>query len=307
MPHLRWLAALLLAGCTAASPTPTPQACTVRKAAEIPLGVERGFITAPVTLDGKPAALVIDTGAETSLVTPIAQTLLRLQPDPGRRTMVQGTGGTLTTQNVRLQSFGIGGMEVLDQSVAVGPLPAAQGAAMNASGLLGADWFRDFDVELDLPHRRMALYQVEGCRGDYVPWPGPKVSVVAEIYRRGLVILPAELDGQPITALLDSGANRSVVSTAAAERIGVGAAALARDRAGTAFGVDGASLTTHDHRFGELRVGAARYASPTLNVSPLRVTVADMLLGLDWLRGNRVWIAYAARRVTIQPSPPGTP
>ena len=306
MPNLRWLAALLLAGCSASS-APAPQACNVHKAAEIPLGFERGFITAPAMLDGKPATLVIDTGAETSLVTPIAETSLRLQPDPGRRTTVQGTGGTLTTQNALLQSFGIGGMEVLDQSVAVGPLPVAHGAAMNAAGLLGADWFKDFDVELDLPHRRLALYQVEGCSGDYMPWQGPKASVIADIYRRGLVILPAELDGRRITALLDSGANRSVVSATAAARLGFGTSALAQDRAGMALGVDGASLATYDHRFGELRVGGTRYASPTLNVSPLHVTVADMLLGIDWLRGNRVWISYAARRVTIQPSPPGTP
>ena len=55
---------------------------------------------------------------------------------------------------------------------------------------------------------------------------------------------------------------------------------------------------------GKRSIGTARHASPVISISTLRVTTADMLLGADWLRGNRVWISYAAHRVTIQPYPP---
>jgi predicted aspartyl protease len=305
MTFLRRLTVSLLAAGMAASPQIAARACDIRKAAEIPVSFERGFVSAPATIEDKPVTLLIDTGAESSMVTPTAMAVLRLQADRHQRTTIEGTGGAITTQNALLQSFGIGGMDMLDQSAAVGPLPAAQSAVVSASGLLGADWLRDFDVELDLPHQRIALYRVEGCDGDYVPWPGPKTSVVAQVYRRGLVILSAQLDGQPVTALLDSGANQSTLSEAAAARIGVGAAALALDRSGTSTGVDGAALTTHRHRFGQLRIGAASYPGPRIGISALHLAMADMLLGVDWLRGTRVWIGYAARRITLQPVPPG--
>jgi hypothetical protein len=230
-------------------------------------------------------------------------TLLGLQADPHRRTTITGVGGAITTQNALLQSFGIGGLEMLDQSVTVGTLPAAENAVVRAAGLIGADWLTDFDVELDLRHRRIALYRVQGCGGDYVPWQGPKTSVLAQIYRRGLVVLSAQLDGQPITAILDSGSNRSTLSEAVAARIGVDASAQALDRAGTSTGIDGAARQTRWHRFGQLRIGGASYNDPLIGVSPIHLGVADMLLGVDWLRGNRVWISYAMRRVTIQPYP----
>jgi predicted aspartyl protease len=300
----------LLAGCAATPPavppqTAAPATCTVTKAAEIPVAFERGFVSVPARIEDKPVTLLVDTGSEFSLVTPIAMADLRLHEDPHRRTTIQGTGGTITTQNAAVQSFGIGGMDMLDQSVAVGPLPTAQRDVVAASGLLGADWLRDFDVELDLPHRRIALYRVQGCSGDYVPWPGKTTSVVAQVYRRGLLVVSAQLDGQPLTALLDSGANRSLLGEAAAARIGVDAAALAQDPAGTSNGIDGTALATHRHRFGQLRIGSANYANAAIAVSPMHIASADMLLGVDWLRGNRVWISYAARRITIQPVPPG--
>jgi predicted aspartyl protease len=308
MPRLRPLCTLLmLAGCAAATPPTNPQACTIRKAADIPVTFERGFVSAPATIEGKPVRLLIDTGSEISLVTPIAMTVLHLQPDPHRRTTLHGTGGTITTQNALLQSFGIGGMEVLAQSTAVGPLPALRGPALEASGLIGADWLHDFDVELDLLHHRIALYRVEGCVGDYVPWPGRKTAVAAEMLGRGLVVLPVALDGQPVRALLDTGANHSVLSTSAAARIGIAPSTLALDRGGTAMGVDGATLAMRHHRFGQLRIGDAGYPAPPIDIGPLRVAAVDMLLGVDWLRRSRVWIAYSARRVTVQPYLAQTP
>ena len=138
-------------------------------------------------------------------------------------------------------------MEMLDQSAAVGPLPDAQSAVATASGLIGADWLRDFDVEFDLRRRRVTLYRVAGCGGDYVPWQGRRTSVIAQVCRHA---------------------------------------------------------HPGDDRAREAQHRTARHASPVTSISTLRVTTADMLLGADWLRGNRVWISYAAHRVTIQPYPP---
>lgn len=35
----------------------------------------------------------------------------------------------------------------------------------------------------------------------------------------------------------------------------------------------------------------------TVNVAPLPIAGVDMLLGADWLTGQRVWISRAARRL----------
>ena len=72
--------------------------------------------------------------------------------------------------HARLQSFGLGGMEMLDQSYAVESLPERGEIGAELSGLIGADWLSDYDVDLDAAHRRMTLYRARAatattCRG----------------------------------------------------------------------------------------------------------------------------------------------
>ena len=246
--------------------------------------------------------MVVDTGAERLRVTPAAMTALALSPDRHRRTTISGTGGTVTSQNAALQSFAIGGLEMLDQSAAVAPLPVLQGPSLHAAGLLGADWLSDFDVEIDLPHQRMARYRVANCGGDYVPWTGKTTSARLQVYGSGLPLVPVVLDGHALTALLDSGAASSTLGQAAAQQAGI-ALDLMQDRKGHSMGVDGSMRETSAHRFGELQIAGEHIANPLLVVGPLRLPMTDMLLGADWLRRNRVWISYGGRRVTIQANP----
>ncbi len=299
MTAARWPALLLLAGCTAA-PAAAPR-CDLRQAADIPVTRERGFVSAPAMIENQAVTLLVDTGAEATMVTPSAVTNLHLGTDRRQRTVLNGTGGSIVSQNALLQSIGIGGLDLLDQSVTVGPLPV-QGAALHASGLLGADTLNAFDVEIDLPNRRVRLFRASGCTGDYVPWSGPRTSAVVQLYGRGIVLLPATLDGHELRVLLDTGANHSVLSEAAAGRLGLDAAALAADPASSAMGVDGAVRTTRVHRFDVLRVAGLRTIGPVIVVSPLRIGITDMLLGADWLQHVRVWISYANRRITAQPA-----
>jgi predicted aspartyl protease len=297
---LRWAPLCVLAACTSQTQGPATQACSIEKAAEVELRIERGFVVAPAMIEDSAVTLLIDTGSEGSLVTPGAVTTLHLQRDSHNSTTIRGVGGNITTQNARLQSFGIGGMAMMDQSTAVGPVGPARGVALQASGLLGADWLSDFDVDFDLPHRVMTLYRVHDCSGDYVPWPGPHSAIPARRFGRGLMLLPLMLDGQPVTALLDSGADASVVSETVAARAGADAAAMAHDPVGHTTGVDGNPHQLHRHRFADLQVGAEHFHDVTIAVSELRNAPADMLLGLDWLRSHRVWIAYDSRRVFVQ-------
>jgi predicted aspartyl protease len=306
MPKPVWLplsiAALLLAGCAGQPEASVPPAFSVEKVAEVPLGLQQGFITAPATIEQRPATMLVDTGSERTIVTPGAVADFGLQPDPHAHTRIQGTGGTVMADHARLNSFGIGGMEMLDQSYAVEDLPRAGRPGDYPAGLLGADWLSDYDIDLDIGHRRMVLYRVEGCADDHVPWGGPRAVMRTIRYGRGLVLVRLVVDGTPVIAVLDSGADRSVLSEAAANRIGVSAGALARDASGRGGGVDGRVAVTHLHRFATVQIGAERIGNMQLYVGPLQAPGgAEMLLGVDWLSRNRVWIDYRDHTISFQP------
>jgi hypothetical protein len=67
-------------------------------------------------------------------------------------------------------------------------------------------------------------------------------------------------------------------------------------------GLDGVMQAVRLHRFRQLRTGSASVLGGTIAIGPLHVMTAEMMLGTDWLRRNRVWISYTAHRVTIQPA-----
>jgi hypothetical protein len=300
----------LLAGC--AAPAAAPEACVIQKVIDFPVGEERGLVTVPATLDDQGTTLIFATGAEATMVTPVAMMALQIHGDPRQRTTLTDIGGSFTTQNALLRSMKVGGIEMLDQSVAVGPLPVAPGRDQTiltapqarAAGLLGADWISDFDVDIDLAHNHIRLYRVHDCEGDYVPWRGPKSTVLAQIYGRGLVLLHVMVDGHPFTAKVDSGSTVSFMGAAAAAGAGLGAGGMAQDPTGRARGTDETVLEAHLHRFDTLQIGDIHYANPHFAITDLHLRQSNMLLGLDWLRHNRVWISYAASRVTIQPESP---
>lgn len=296
----------LLAGCGATPMASAPPACSVAQVAAVPLRIENGFVTAPATIDRQQATMLVDTGSERTLVTPGAVDAFNLQPDPRAHTRIIGVGGAVMADHARLQSFGLGGMEMMDQSYAIESLPGSGLTGDEPSGLIGADWLSDYDVDLDVGHGRMTLYDVEGCDGadlpGHLPWQGARFPVPTYRYGRGIMLLKLLVDGTPVTAVLDSGADRSVLSEAAAERAGVGPAALAHDPAGRGGGVDGRIAITHIHVFPSVVIGAEHIANMPLRVGPLRAGGnVEMLLGVDWLRRNRVWIDYRDHMLFIQP------
>jgi predicted aspartyl protease len=310
-----WLAAglpLLLFACAAPPPappagTPAPQVtgpvCTPHKLAEVPVSMTNGFVNVVASIDDKSVSMLIDTGAETSVVTPYAVSALGLETDRSRSTRLMGTGGVNEiAYNALLSSMRLGTLEMPDQSVAVGPLPGPSNTSN--FGIIGADWLTNYDVELDLGHNRLAIYEAGTCNGAQIPWNGPRTAVIGQLYGR-LMILSITIDGHPVRALLDSGANFSTLNDTAATRIGV--TSTEGDRTSFNVGIDGGRQAAHLHRFAEMKIGGETIRNPPIIIAPVRIPAADMLLGTEWLRRNRVWISYATHRVTFQPVGPLAP
>ena len=306
LPVLAGLLTAFLGGCAASASHGGAGHCDVHALAHVRLAAERGYVSVPATIEDKPVTMLIDTGSDTTLVTPSAVQTLGLGRDPHASTTINGNDGHVTTRNALLQSFGIGGMEMLDQSYAVAPLPSLGLAGYQAAGLIGADWLSQFDVDLDVPGRRLTLYRVQGCGDDHVPWPGAHASLPVFRAGRDRVIVDATLDGARVHAMIDSGANQSLISRAAAVRAGVTAARMEHDARARTSGMGGGIDQTRVHRFATLDVGGVVWRDPALVVGALSAsTGADMLLGLDWLRSHEVWIDYRDRRMFIRSAADG--
>jgi predicted aspartyl protease len=286
----------LLAAC--AGP---PLACTVQHVAEIPVTLSGGQLTVPAMIDDKPVTMLLDTAADQTMVTPTAVSALQLETDPHRHYQSSGVGGLSFGPEVRVRSFSSGGQEMWDQHFPVTQLSPGR----SESGLVGADWLSRFEVEIDVPQHRIALYQEQRCNGRYIPWQEPYSDFQhARLPDSSFFGVPIQIQGQPVTLLLDSGGDVAVLSESAAGRLGVDAAALTGALANSGFGINQLSSTGHWHVFSDVVIGPEKFRRMLISVDPIRLSGADGLLGNDFLRSHRVWLSYATGQVFIQRSSP---
>lgn len=295
--------------------------CAPHLLAEAPLRDDLGFLSTPVSVNGRTVSLVVDTGSEGSLISPDYAREMELPADPLRSTRLAGPGGDGgVAPNVIAQSLRIGGLELGPVSLPMGFLPARPNIHPPVEGLLGGDllsgdgavlWHppavapagggRVDALELDAPVGRMAFWtegeaDADACdqppraEGGWTPLPAT---------RRGRrIVLKIRLDGHDLTALLDSGARSRIVSEEVAAALGVTKDALARDSGGTTAGVDGRASIYRWHRFHSLTIGGETELNPVLTVARVSEPV-DMLLGSDWFAQRRVWISYREGRVFV--------
>ncbi len=211
------------------------------------------------------------------------------------------------TANVVLRSFEIGGVPLRRRSVnpvlsfVVAPLNWHTIGGRTVSGLLGADYLSVFDLDLDLPGRKLTLYRTNGCIREPIPW-GPANSPVSLERPRSYVILaPVQIGGQTLHAQLDTGSTVSFVSWKGAARLGITPAMLAQNPELSVRGIGRQTLPMRSRAFELVRLGPAEYhdvrlifGSPAGGGFPF-----DMLLGMDLLRSERLFISYATARLLI--------
>ena len=278
-------------------------ACRPVLRAVAPLRDVRNFLVAPVLLNGHPVALLIDTGAETTTLTPRVAVALHLPPESAHDRLLAGITGTVRAESVKLRQLTLGDAVVAtDRSVALGDLPSLDTLRPPLAGLLGADVLSRFDVELDLPARRMALYAPETC-ADWQPWP----DAVAVPIRRsisGLVLLEARVNGHSVHALLDTGARTSLMTRGTALALGVTPAVLQADATRIGMGVGGSSTTFRRHRFARFGVPGAIDRDMVVNVTDRRLPGVDLLLGADFLGRRDIWISYATGHLFLRSADP---
>ncbi|MGG6429304.1 retroviral-like aspartic protease family protein [Acetobacter ghanensis] len=301
-PKQGWLCCAVVAASLAVSlGAANAQSCH-RLMARVPLRNDLGFLNIPVSLNGHIARMIVDTGSEGSLLSPEAASLFDTQLDRSMHTIVHGTGGVgRIVPNAVVQSFKIAQLELGPVSIPVDALPAVPRTDPPVEGLVGGDMLSRYDVEFDVAQGTLSFWTAGGsdCSG---PEGWRYIYRAVPLQNAGeRVIARVELDGHALQALVDSGARSCIVSTHAAERMGVTQHMLATDPGGLTTGVDGHQQPYHWHKFGLMQIGQEQEKAPVLTVAPVQDTV-DMLLGSDWFAAHKVWISYRTHTLYVMPS-----
>ncbi len=174
------------------------------------------------------------------------------------------------------------------------------------AGVLGADFLRITEVELDIPARRVALHDRRACRIAALPWQGAYDTIPFQLVS-GLVVVPAEVNGRPVRALFDSGASGTRLRRSLAPAIGITEDEMAQLPAVPVHGIGTQAGELRLHRGATLRLGEETVEGLTLGILDLPAELPfDLILGQDYIGPRRFWLSYAEQRLYVQkPAPLG--
>ncbi len=250
-----------------------------------------------MSLNGDAAGLLMDTGAAISVITPQAVAEERLFARSSRFRL-GGIGGESFAREVGIDHLGIGGAEAADVTFMEGTLWKRSLDEYPVFGLLGQDLLSNWDLDLEAGRDRLTLYDADTCPAAPA-WTKHAIAVDQTGSLTGRINLPVELDGHAVDAMIDTG---SAITTVRADLLGGPADAGAK--AVTLMGVGQSPVRGVRRRVSHLAIGG-------VDLGPMTVVAADdlnglpMLLGTDFLRRHRVFIAWHANKLFIAPGPTG--
>jgi predicted aspartyl protease len=146
--------------------------------------------------------------------------------------------------------------------------------------------------------QRLLFYEKRACVSA-PPWAGSYSAISTGRSRGEHLFFPVQLDGREVSAIIDTGAQRTTVSTSAARALGITEDLLEQDRPITTHGATAEQLASHIHQFKQLEVGGRIIPHPQLVVSDVRLQDAGIVLGADLLRSMRIFVSYASLEIFL--------
>ena len=258
-------------------------------------------MTVPVTIEGRgPYHFVVDTGSDRTVVSQELATLLKLAV--GQTVTMHSMTGVGPANTVMVPTLTLAGQTTRDINA-----PALQQAYLGGHGLLGIDTLKGRRVVMDFANRTLSVLRA-GEREDYDP---DTIVVTARSKFGQLVLVDADVDGTPITVIIDSGAETTVGNAA------LRALLSKRNRKMQFFKTDiidvtGGRLGAEYASVGRIRLAGITIENPVVafaDAHPFKryglLNKPAMLLGMDTLRSfRRVSVDFAQR--TVRFLPPGT-
>lgn len=260
----------------------------------------RGHVLLPVSIDGsEPLIFALDTGSGKTFVTPGLVDKLGLEKAPGEQASTLGIHGKTENDVVMIKSVAVGEVYAADIEAIVLDLGHITRGAWHLDGIIGMDFLRQFDVQLDFGASVVSFYSAALKRSNCVACPAGVDGIAFDTIDPGFIVLPVTVDAKPVNAVLDSGSGHSGLNIKAATALGVDLPPMpASAQPGHGFGI----------QTGPVRLGDITLAErATLQVMDHPVMEAlgladrpSMLMGTDQLAGRAVTICYGLETIFLQ-------
>jgi len=305
-----WTALGLATVCNAAE---APK-CTLAKVADWPVRLDHNRLSVGGTINGQKIGVMLDTGTSRTLILRPAADRLGLARQPSRRDRLFGVGGETIVDVTKVDEIAIGPIVRKNWRILVA---GEQDFGDDTALLLGEDFFRSFDIEFDLAHHAVRLYEPKDCGGVSLAYWANGTASEVEIDpiddTHPQIVLTVQINGHPVVAMLDSGASLSMLNKPDAARVGVTPETPGVVAVSSGIGLGKNKIDLWIGSFKSLAIGnetirdtelrfADMFKGAEYNVINSRIPMKveglhGMLLGFDFLRSHRVLVANSQHKL----------
>ena len=302
-------------------------ACQLATIAEWQLRPNHSLPVVDGAINGQRVGVLLDTGAYMSFVRQSSATQLALRSAPQiAPSQNYGIMGASPVDGVYIDELRIGNAVRKDW---IARVAGEQQLSEDVAVVLGYEFFTQLDIEFDLAHNVVRLFQAKGCdNASLAYWSKEALEVPLERGRR--TQFTVAVNGRRLAAELDSGATTNILSMEGAVILGVtpetpgvsaGSCIGARGKDGVSswvakfesFAIGGEVIRNPTIRFADL--WKRMVYSHTSSSLPQRIPgLPDILLGVDFLRTHRVYVAHSQDKLyfsytggTVFPARTGKP
>ena len=270
------------------SPALAGAACKLDKLVDLQVTMVGGYATVPAKVGASPETFILASASAYSTLSPASVARL----NPGLKASAHEVGSTdsagraASLQVVTVNDLTLGRMPYTGVDFIVGGTQI-----VGAAGVLGQNVLQIGDVDYDLAHGQVTVLRPEGCASTSLAyWATSQPYSVVDLQPAPNAATPsritAYLNGQPVNVVLDTASPVSMVSSDAAQRLGIKPLPGPGDRAGVSVGA-----------FQSFRIGDEEIKNVRLRMGEAKGGGPDLVLGSDFLRSHHVFVAASQRKV----------
>ncbi|HEY4275361.1 MAG TPA: retroviral-like aspartic protease family protein [Rhizomicrobium sp.] len=277
----------------------------------------------PVQIDGHDQLFVFDTGNALTAIAEQTAKALDIKTRDGGNYMLADVSGNLRARYAAVSRFAFG--KRAHGSIYMPVWPDLQ---TGIAGSFGLDFMTHYDTDIDFGTGMLRMFDRDHCPGGVIYWQAPAVGEVPITIQNTHVTVPVEIDGHMVTAIIDTGAEYTVMTRQTAREI-FGITTSSPDtqidielRHKDQAAKDKAILHIFNElAFGDIQVKGARVVitpdmmstdNPFMSAYEIQTRqrmgykMPDLIIGMNILRKLHVYMAFGENRLYVSPaSTPG--
>jgi predicted aspartyl protease len=297
-----FLAAIL--SVASALPALAEESCQLKRYGTVKFETDgTSHIYIPATIGGHPAKLMLDTGAYWSVLGRAFVEAKNFRIGNADGVNLYDAAGERISKTTKAD-LSIGGLGYGETEFFVSGFPAAD--ADSEVGVLGQNLLAKVDLEIDNAGKTLSFFSQDHCKGAGVYWADEAVTLTfkkqpsrapvgssikkTDPNQIDMPIVAAELDGEIVSVLFDTGATYSVLDIEHAKRrfkIGPGSPGVAP--AGKLIVGNGGLIETYSYTFSTLTIAGIKFENVPVRLAKLEGK--QMLLGMRQLKHLRIYFA----------------